>query len=199
MSLPVGLFKVKTEHLYTRLWCRFSDGLSVVTLKRMIWRFCTALRNRSCCSLVIRWISSQNTIDTVPYFLESWAAFDIISANPFVVVFVLLISYFVLLAADAMILAIVVFPIPEPPQRIMFGISSFSTARRNIPFTPVRCYWPTISLNKRRRMRSASGLASILACPDKVLEDEASRNSWHLKSMWLFIWDKGALLWHIGP
>ena len=58
-----------------------------------------------------------------------------------------------------MIPAIVVFPHPGGPQRIMEKTRSFSTAwRRVVPF-PMACFCPTSSSSVSGRILSASGFA----------------------------------------
>lgn len=62
----------------------------------------------------------------------------------------------------AIMLAMVVFPVPGGPHRIMEGILPFSMAVRKMLFLPVRCTWPINSSSDDGRIRSASGTKEFI-------------------------------------
>lgn len=63
----------------------------------------------------------------------------------------------------AMMLAMVVFPVPGGPHKIMDGILPFSIAVRRMLLLPVRCSWPINSSNDEGRIRSARGGSDFIS------------------------------------
>ena len=116
----------------------------------------TGFRKMSCCALVKRWISSQKMMVRRPVSCSSLKAslkYFLHSATPELVAFSSMKRLPVLCAMQR---AMVVFPVPEPPQRIMEGTRSVSISERNTPLGPTRS-WPKTSSREPGRMRSARG------------------------------------------
>ena len=101
--------------------------------------------------IVLRPVSPRSFFASEKIFLHS-ATFDE----------VLLISTKRLPTTLATILAIVVFPVPEPPQRIMEGTLSCSMRPRSTPCGPISS-WPQTSSRHLGRIRSAKGAADSKA------------------------------------
>src|SRR5688572_108952 len=75
--------------------------------------------------------------------------------------------------ASASSRAIVVFPVPGRPQRIIEASLPAATIRPIAPSGPVRCSWPTTSSSRAGRSPSASGAFSAVAAAADAPDDVA--------------------------
>ncbi|KAL1856900.1 hypothetical protein VTK73DRAFT_8206 [Phialemonium thermophilum] len=152
---------VKVRHRLRSAACTLKLGFSVVAPINVMVPASTGRRNTSCCDLEKRWISSQNMMVFLPVKVNSLAA----SANSFLhsvtPVLVALISMKRLPTRLAMQRAIVVFPVPEPPHRIIDGTLSASIRLRRTPWGPTRSC-PKTSSSDCGRILSASGAALLV-------------------------------------
>ena len=115
-------------------------GLAVVAPIRIILPFSTWGSSRSCLSLLRRCTSSQ--INTIwPLSLASAK----MASRSFLLPLTALKRRQVLFNESAITLARVVLPVPGGPKKMDENISPFSTHFLIIPFSPTRCFWPTMS------------------------------------------------------
>ncbi len=132
------------------------DGFSVVAPTRMIVPSSMSGRKASCCARLKRWISSTKSSVPRPLPRRRRAASNsfLRSATP---VKIALIWTKARSVASARSRAIVVFPTPGGPQKMIEPSAPSASIRPSGPSGPRRCSCPTTSSSRRGRCRSASG------------------------------------------
>ena len=145
-----------------------NEGFSVVAPIKIMLPFSTNGKKASCCALLNRWISSTKTSVFSPKarFPSASCITLFISFMPLVTAEKLINFAFVCLAIT---FAIVVFPTPGGPQKIIeLTISCSIIFRSTRPF-PKSCRCPTTSSNVRGRSLSANGCGTVrsnnVICP----------------------------------
>ena len=134
-----------------------NDGFSVVAPMRTMSPASTRGRNASCCALLNRWISSTKRIVRRPSSRREASASAITALMSLMPESTALKAMKRARVMVAMRRAIVVFPVPGGPQRMIDCSASRSIAPRSgCPGASSSCC-PTSSSNVRGRIRSASG------------------------------------------
>ena len=136
MSSSVSCFSVKVRQRDSNALCTLNEGFSVVAPINVTWPDSTGPRKTSCWLLEKRWISSQKMIVFRPVNPSSALASENIFLHSATPELVLLISTKRLPTMFAITLAIVVLPVPAPPQSIMDGTRSASISPRSTPSGP---------------------------------------------------------------
>ena len=135
-------------------------GFSVVAPISVTRPSSTACSTESCCALLKRWISSMKRIVRTPFPPRRSRARAITARTSSTRAETAEISSNAAPVRSATMRAIVVFPVPGGPKRIIDGGRSSSIARRSAEPGASTCCWPTRSSSVDGRSRTASGAFS---------------------------------------